>query len=100
MTVVFRGEALTTPLCCEPQREMISEITGGFNAMFTVPLDLTGSKYHFGRCLLPRSLIGLRIPPMNKCRSCQAHQMLLDVLYVCGNVLCMISLSYVFTGST
>ena len=46
---------MTTPLCYETQRETFSEVTTGFDDKFTAPsaLDLTGSNYHFGRCLLP-----------------------------------------------
>ena len=35
--VVFRGQAVTTPLCYETQREMFSEVTTGFDDKFTAP---------------------------------------------------------------
>ena len=48
---------MTVPLCCEIQKETFSEVTSGFNDKFSAPpepvlLDLTGSNYHFARCLL------------------------------------------------
>ena len=49
---------MAVPLCCETQRETFSEVTAGFNVKFNAPpepvqLDLTGSNYRFGRCVLP-----------------------------------------------
>ena len=48
---------MTPPLCCETQKETFSEVTTAFDDKFTAPrepmlLDLTGSNYRFGRCLL------------------------------------------------
>ena len=57
--VVFRGPAVASPLCCETLREMLSEVTAGFNEKYTaktpepMPFDLTGSIYRVGRWLLP-----------------------------------------------
>ncbi|MPC18603.1 hypothetical protein E2C01_011491 [Portunus trituberculatus] len=50
--VVFRGQAVTTSLSCETQRETFSEITTSFNGTFTAPselllLELAGSKLSF-----------------------------------------------------
>ena len=33
--VVFRGQAVTTPLCYETQRETFSEVTTGFDDKLT-----------------------------------------------------------------
>ena len=35
--VVFRGQAVTTPLCYETHRETFSEVTIGFNDQLTAP---------------------------------------------------------------
>ena len=49
---------MAEPLSCETLKEIFSEVTPGFNSEFTAPpepvlLDLTGSNYRLGRCLLP-----------------------------------------------
>ena len=35
--VVFRGQAVVTPLCYETQKETFTEVTTGFNDKFTAP---------------------------------------------------------------
>ena len=57
--VVFRREAVTTPCVVRHEgKQTFSEVTAVFNDKVTAPsepvlLDLFGSSYRLGKCLLP-----------------------------------------------